>query len=202
MFRTFQTVFQNGSIILCSAMSESSCCSTSLPAFIIVSILHFSSFNRLILICSSLIIFDVYIFFLCLPFICLFWWCVCSHLLLTFTLGSFFFLLWSFRSPLHILETRFFFSFFLHFRAESAAFGGSQLGVKSGIQLLAYTTVTAVWDLSCVCDLHHSSWQHWIPYPLSEIRDWTCILMSTNWICFHCATMGTLGNKFLVSYVL
>ena len=34
-----------------------------------------------------------------------------------------------------------------------------RLGVESELQLLAYTTATAMLDLSCVCDLHHSSQQ-------------------------------------------
>ena len=34
-------------------------------------------------------------------------------------------------------------------------------------------------DLSCVYDLHHGSWQHWIPSPLSGLRDQTCILMDS-----------------------
>ena len=46
-----------------------------------------------------------------------------------------------------------------------------RLGVKLELQLLAYTTATAMPDLSHVCDLHHSSWQHWILNPLSEARD-------------------------------
>ena len=52
-----------------------------------------------------------------------------------------------------------------------------RLGVKSEIQLLAYTTATATWDLSLVCNLHHSSQQHCILNPLSEARNRTCILM-------------------------
>ena len=36
------------------------------------------------------------------------------------------------------------------------------LGVKLELQLPAYTTATATWDMSHVCDLHHSSWQHQI----------------------------------------
>ena len=43
-----------------------------------------------------------------------------------------------------------------------------RLGVKSELQLLAYTTAIATPDPSCVCDLHHSSWQHLIPDPLIE----------------------------------
>ena len=38
-----------------------------------------------------------------------------------------------------------------------------RLGVESELQLLAYTTATATWDPSHVCDLHHSSRQHQIP---------------------------------------
>ena len=32
-----------------------------------------------------------------------------------------------------------------------------RIGVKSEPQLPAYTTATAMWNLSCICDLHHSS---------------------------------------------
>ena len=44
------------------------------------------------------------------------------------------------------------------------------LGVNSELQLLVYATATApaVWDLSLVCDLYHSSWQWWVPNPLSK----------------------------------
>ena len=34
-----------------------------------------------------------------------------------------------------------------------------------------------MWDLSCICDLHHSSWQRWILNPFVEARDQTRILM-------------------------
>ena len=47
-----------------------------------------------------------------------------------------------------------------------------RLGVQSELQLPAYTTATAMWDLSCVCSLYHSSWQPWILKPLSKARDW------------------------------
>ena len=65
------------------------------------------------------------------------------------------------------------------------------LGVKLELQLPAYTTATAMRDLSRVCDLHHSSRQHQIPDPLSKARDQTRVLMDSIQICFHCATMGT-----------
>ena len=66
-----------------------------------------------------------------------------------------------------------------------------RLGVESQLQLLAYTTAAATWDLSHVCDLHHNSWQCWIPDPLSEARGGAQILMDTGRIHFHCTKMGT-----------
>ena len=35
---------------------------------------------------------------------------------------------------------------------------------------------------SCICDLHHSSWQCQIPNPLSEARNQTRVLMDTSWV--------------------
>ena len=46
-----------------------------------------------------------------------------------------------------------------------------RLGVESELQLPTYATATAMQDLSRDCDLHHSSWQHWILNPLSKARD-------------------------------
>ena len=63
-----------------------------------------------------------------------------------------------------------------------------RLGVKSEWQLLAYTTATAMPDLSHSCDLHHSSRQHQILNPLSKPRIWTCVLMYASQICFCWAT--------------
>ena len=63
-----------------------------------------------------------------------------------------------------------------------------RLGVKLDLQLPVYTTATATRDLSHICDLHHSSQQHWIPNPLSEARDWTCVLMDTSQIRYYWAT--------------
>ena len=41
-----------------------------------------------------------------------------------------------------------------------------RLGDESELQLPAYTTATAKQDLSIVCNLQHSSWQHGILNPL------------------------------------
>ena len=46
---------------------------------------------------------------------------------------------------------------------------------------------TAMWDLSHICSLHHSSWQYQIPDPLSKARDQTLFLMDTSHICSHSA---------------
>ena len=55
-----------------------------------------------------------------------------------------------------------------------------RLGFKSELQLPAYTTATITQDPSHNCDLHHSSQQCHIPFPLSEARDRTHILMDTS----------------------
>ena len=53
-----------------------------------------------------------------------------------------------------------------------------RVGVQLGI--LAYARATATRDLSCICDLHHSSWQHQILNPLSKVRGQTRILMDAS----------------------
>ena len=63
-----------------------------------------------------------------------------------------------------------------------------RLGVESELQLRAHTTATATWDLSHVCDLHHSLRQQqlkWILNPLIEARDRTHVLMYPSRICYH-----------------
>ena len=59
-----------------------------------------------------------------------------------------------------------------------------QLGIKSELQLLAYTTAIAMPDLSFIFDLHHSSWQRQILNPLSKAKDGICVLMDTSWVCY------------------
>ena len=71
-----------------------------------------------------------------------------------------------------------------------------RLGVKSELQLPAYTTATATQDPSRICNLHHSSWQCWMLDPLSEARDQARILMDTSRICFLWATKGTFYSLF------
>ena len=65
---------------------------------------------------------------------------------------------------------------FIFFRATPIAYGGSQ----------ARGQARAV-----AASLHPSSQQCWILNPLSEARDWNCILMHASQICFLWATTGT-----------
>ena len=57
-----------------------------------------------------------------------------------------------------------------------------RIGVQLELQPPAYVTTTAMPDLSCVCDLHHSSWQCHILNPLMEARDGTRSFMVPSWI--------------------
>ena len=79
-----------------------------------------------------------------------------------------------------------------------------RLGVESELQLPAYTTATTTWDLSLVCDLHHSSWQHRILNPLKEARDQTRNLIVPSRSCFRCVMLGTppFASFYLLSQEL
>ena len=57
-----------------------------------------------------------------------------------------------------------------------------KIGVKSKLYLLDCMPTT-MRDPSLICDLQHSSWQHWILNPLSEARDETDIVMNTSQVC-------------------
>ena len=46
-----------------------------------------------------------------------------------------------------------------------------RLGAESELNLLAYAMAIAMRDPSCICNLHHSLWQHGILNPLSKARD-------------------------------
>ena len=73
----------------------------------------------------------------------------------------------------------FYFIFFFFSGPQLQHLEAPRLRVDSELQLPACTTAATTWDLSHICDLHHSSWQHWILNPLSEARDRTGILMVT-----------------------
>ena len=66
---------------------------------------------------------------------------------------------------------------FSFFRAAPAAYAISQ--ARGLIGAAAYATSTATKDLSCICKLYHSSWQHRIFNPLSKA---TLEPASSSWI--------------------
>ena len=71
---------------------------------------------------------------------------------------------------------------FLLFRTTLAAYRSSQARGQLELQPLAYATATRIWNLSHVCNLHHSSWQPRILNPLSKTRDQTRVLMDPSQI--------------------
>ena len=74
------------------------------------------------------------------------------------------------------------------------------LGMESEPQLPAYATATATRDPSRVFNLHHCSWQHQVPGPLSDARDGNRNLMDTSQIHFCCSLMGTPVLKFSAAW--
>ena len=97
-----------------------------------------------------------------------------------------------------LLHFFFFLFFFCLFRTAPLACGGCSIGVKWELQLVAYTTATAMQDPSRICNLHHSSWQHCILNPLSKARDWTCVFLDATQIHFCWATKGIPLTLFLL----
>ena len=57
-----------------------------------------------------------------------------------------------------------------------------RLGVQLELQLLAYATATATWDLSHIFDQCHSSQQRGLLNPVSKARDRTQALMDTRFV--------------------
>ena len=77
-----------------------------------------------------------------------------------------------------------FFFFFCFLRLHLHHTEVPRLGVKSELQLLAYTkaTATATMDESGICDLHYNLQQCWILNLLSGARDQTHILVDASWV--------------------
>ena len=75
-----------------------------------------------------------------------------------------------------------FFFFLIFWGAHPQHMGVWRWGVKSELQLLAYTTATATRDPSRICDLHLSSPQCRILNPMSKARDRICVLMDVRFV--------------------
>ena len=67
-----------------------------------------------------------------------------------------------------------------------------RLGVKSELQLPSYAIATATSGLSCIYNLHQSSWQCQILNPLSGARDQT----KSSWILVRFVTAEQNGNSY------
>ena len=76
------------------------------------------------------------------------------------------------------LRQDFFFFFFTYLQHMEVL----RLRGELEVQPLAYTTATAMPDLSHIQDLCHNLWQCQIVNPLSEARHQTHILMDTSWV--------------------
>ena len=74
-----------------------------------------------------------------------------------------------------LVSSAFFFFFFLGLHPQHKEI--PRPGVELELQLPAYASATAMPDPSSNCDLRHSSGQCWILNALSEVEDWTYILM-------------------------
>ena len=87
----------------------------------------------------------------------------------------------------------FFLSFFVFLGPHPWHMEFPRLGVKSELQLQAYTTATASQDLSHICDLQHSTWQcwsltHWVRPGIEPTSSWMIVGFVSHWanICFKC----------------
>ena len=97
--------------------------------------------------------------------------------------------------PWGIVETSvlFYFILFCFLGLHPRHMEAPRLRIKSELQLLAYITATAMQDLSCIYDLHHSSQQRQILNPLSEARNGIGNLMVPSRIHFCWAMARTPG---------
>ena len=79
----------------------------------------------------------------------------------------------------HTLKSDFVCFFLFLFMVVPGACGSSQARCRIRTAAEAYTTATASLDLSHICNLNLSLWQHRILNPLSKAKDRTCILTDT-----------------------
>ena len=83
------------------------------------------------------------------------------------------------------------FSLSFFFKATPAACESSKARGRIGAVVAGLHHSTATRDPSCICNLHHSSWQCQILNPMSKARDQTHILMDISQVHFYWATMRT-----------
>ena len=69
-------------------------------------------------------------------------------------------------------------------------------------RLGVYARATAMPDQGHICDLHHTSWQHWILNPLIEARDQTRDLTVPSQIRFCWATTRTTQVVLIGNFLI
>ena len=141
-------------------MSEGSCCSTPLLAFV-DDVLDFSCYIRCVVVSCFNLHFPDNV------------WCWESFDMPIFHLYIFF---------SEQVFYSFFFFFLVFLEPQLWHMEVPSLGVESELQLQAYSTATITWDPNHICDLYHSSWQCRILNSLSEARDWTWVLIDISQI--------------------
>ena len=103
-------------------------------------------------------------------------WLHFGNLIILRNISSLLYLLWWSLTS----ESSFFifYFYFLLFSASFMVYGNSQakLGVEE-LEIPLLAAAIAMWDPSCICDLHHSS-RCWIPNPLSKAR----VKPASSWI--------------------
>ena len=143
-------------------------------------LMSFLNMFILLLFLVFTVTFTIVFFFLLDLYTCFFKW-LFSKYDFHHPISSYFFFMW--RSPFS-----FYFILFTVLGPHPQHMEVPWWGVKSELQLQAYTTTTATQEPSHVCDLHHISWQRQIPNPMNGARE---LSPHTSRIHFHCARKGT-----------
>ena len=96
---------------------------------------------------------------------------------------------------------KFFILFFFYFRASPKACGISQAWgqICAATAGLCHSRSNTRSELH-LCDLYHSSWQHWILNLLNGTSDPTHIFMDTSQVCYFWATVGAPYFLFYLFY--
>ena len=103
---------------------------------------------------------------------------------------------WKTIHSLYVLSLSLFFAFFFLFLGPHLwHMKYPRLGVDSDAILATYTTATATWDLSHICDLHRSSWQYQILNTLMRPG----IEPTSSWILVGFITAEPLLHALLTS---
>ena len=90
--------------------------------------------------------------------------------------------------------------FFFFLRPQPVTYGSSQARSQIGAAAEPYATAiaTATLNLSSICELHHSLWQHWILNPLRRGMEHTSSLT----LCWVLNLLSHSGNSYTIFFFL